>query len=123
MARLESMDFQESNLFGINNPYAAAIAGMEQYAEAMKMLSESSSALEGGQIQVGSKKAFDGGNIMSGVGLGAAAGAAVGSVIPVVGTLIGGAVGAFVGGIVGLFSRKTVPVFESLKQKIWRNIR
>lgn len=117
MARLESMDFQDSNLFGINNPYAAAIAGMEQYAEAMKMLSESSSSLEGGQVQVGSKKAFDGGNVMSGVGLGAAAGAAVGSVIPAVGTLIGGAVGAFVGGIVGLFSRKTVPVFESLKQK------
>ena len=57
-------------------------------------------------------------NVGSGIGLGATAGAALGSLIlPVVGTAIGAVVGAIIGGTIGLASKKTVDVFDTLKNK------
>lgn len=117
MLRIESEAYGEANIFGVENPYSRAIAGAKQYAQATKELYDAQKAVEGGQVQTGTKKVVSGSNVMGGVGAGAAVGAAVGSFIPVIGNLLGAGIGALVGGIVGLVSRKTVPVFENLKTK------
>lgn len=121
MTKLEAMGFKQSNLFGVENPYSEAIAGMNQYAEAMKMLNDNAGMLGAGQVQTGTKKVTDAGNVMGGVGAGAAAGAAIGTAIGGwafgLGTVIGAGVGAIVGGITGAAAKKTVPVFESLKSQ------
>lgn len=117
MLRIESEAYGEANIFGVENPYSRAIAGAKQYAQATKELYDAQKAVEGGQVQTGTKKVVSGSNVMGGVGAGAAVGAAVGSFIPVIGNLLGAGIGALVGGIVGLVSRKTVPVFENLKKK------
>lgn len=117
MLRIESEAYGKANIFGVENPYSRAIAGAKQYAQATKELYDAQKAVEGGQVQTGTKKVVSGSNVMGGVGAGAAVGAAVGSFIPVIGNLLGAGIGALVGGIVGLVSRKTVPVFENLKKK------
>jgi tape measure domain-containing protein len=117
MARIELEAYRESNLFGVENPYARAIAGARQYAASMKEIAEVGAELENGQVQTGTKKVVSGKNTGIGVGGGAAAGAVIGSIIPGLGTAIGAVVGGLVGGIIGLFSKKTVPVFESLAKR------
>ncbi|MBN2747475.1 MAG: hypothetical protein JXR34_12175 [Bacteroidales bacterium] len=113
LAAIELNAYQESNLFGIENPYARAIAGAKQYGEAMTQLQASAAALENGQVQTGTKKKTSGKNVVTG----AVAGAALGTIIPGVGNVIGAVVGGLVGGLVGLFTKKTVPVFASLKKQ------
>jgi BMFP domain-containing protein YqiC len=117
MARIELEAYKENNLFGVENPYSRAISGARQYAASMKELTGLASELENGQVQTGTKKVVSGKNVISGVGYGAAAGLAIGSIVPVIGNAVGLVVGGIVGGIVGLFSRKTVPVFESLAKQ------
>lgn len=117
LMRIEAEGYKEANLFGVENPYSRAIAGAKQYAQSTKELYNATKALEGGQVQTGTKKVVDAGNVATGVGSGAAVGAAVGSFIPVIGNLVGAGIGALIGGIVGLAATKTVPVFESLKSK------
>ena len=117
LMRIEAEGYKEANLFGVENPYSRAIAGAKQYAQSTKELYDATKALEGGQVQTGTKKVVSGKNVAAGVGSGAAVGAAVGSFIPVIGNLVGAGIGALVGGIVGLASTKTVPVFETLKKK------
>lgn len=117
MARIEAESYKTANIFGIENPYAKAIAGAKQYAEASKLLAEQTEKLSQGKVQTGSKKVVSGQNVGSGIGAGAAIGAAVGSFIPVVGTLLGAGIGALVGGLVGVIATKTEPVFQSLSEK------
>ena len=122
LLRIEALNYKESNIFGIENPYARAIAGARQYTQSMSELNAAALKLNDGQIQTGTKKAVSGKNVMSGVGSGAALGAAIGGiagagVFSLPAAAIGAAIGAVVGGIVGLLSTKTVKVFESLKQK------
>ena len=117
LARIELQAYQEGNIFGVENPYARAIAGANEYAEAINELNKSASILAQGQVQVGTTKKVSGANVAKGVGSGAAVGAAVGSFIPVVGTAVGAVVGGILGGITGLFAKKSVPVFESLAKK------
>lgn len=121
LLRIEADAYQQANIFGVENPYAKAISGAKQYADASKELYTATKALEGGQIQTGTKKVVDGGNVGTGVGSGAAVGAAVGTAVGGwalgLGTVIGAGIGALIGGIVGLASTKTVPVFASLKEK------
>lgn len=110
MMRIETSEFTESNLFGVQNPFDGAIAGASKYAQAMKELNASVNQLAGGRIQTGTEKVVSGKNIVSG----AAAGAAIGSIIPGLGTAIGAGIGALVGGIFGATQKKVVPVFDSL---------
>lgn len=117
MLRIEELEYQQSNVFGVENPYAKAIAGANQYRQSMTELNDSLGKLAGGQIQVGTKKVVSGKNIATGAAAGATAGAAIGSVIPVIGTALGGLIGGALGGLFGATKKKVVPVFESLAQK------
>lgn len=117
MLKLEAMDYKQQNIFGVENPYKKAIDGAAQYSAAMLDLRKQTAALADGQVQTGTKKAVDWGNVGKGAGVGVAAGAALGSVIPGIGTAIGAAVGGAIGLIAGLVSTKTVPVFESLSSQ------
>lgn len=117
MLRIEELEYQQSNIFGVENPYAKAIAGANQYRQSMTELNASLNKLAGGQIQVGTKKVVSGKNIATGAAAGATAGAAIGSVIPVIGTALGGLIGGALGGLFEATKKKVVPVFESLAQK------
>lgn len=117
MQRIEAAEYKESNLFGVENPYAKAIAGAKQYAETMYGLQDLSRTLARGQVQVGTKSVLSGSNILKGAGGGAAAGAALGSIIPGLGTAIGAGIGTLFGAVFGSTQRKLVPVFESLGKK------
>lgn len=114
LARIEMEAYNDSNIFGVENPYSKAIAGARQYSSAIAELNKSASTLSQGQVQTGTKQQVDVGNIATGIGAGAAVGAAIGSFIPVIGNLLGAAIGAAIGGIAGAVTTKTVPVFESL---------
>lgn len=117
LLRIEALAYKQSNIFGIENPYARAIAGAKQYAQSILEMQIASNKLSDGKVQVGTKKVVSGGNVATGMASGASVGAAIGSFVPVIGTLLGGAIGAALGGILGLVSIKTVPVFESLSKK------
>lgn len=117
MAKIELQAYQESNLFGVENPYSRAIAGAKQYGEAMNQLQLAAADLENGLVQVSTTKKVSGSNIIDGAGKGAVAGYLIGSVIPGIGNAIGAVVGGLIGGIAGLFSKKTVPVFNTLKRQ------
>ena len=114
MLNLEALDYKEQNIFGVENPYKAAIDGARQYSEAMRLLQEQITKLNKGKVQTGTKKAIDWANVGKGAAAGAAAGAIAG----------GGAfswlttgIGAAIGAVAGLVSTKVVPVFESLTEK------
>ena len=117
MMRIEQLEYQESNIFGVENPYKKAIDGAKQYSQAMQELNASIGSLAAGQMQTGTKKVVSGKNALSGAGAGAGAGAALGSIIPGVGTAIGAGIGALIGGIFGSSKKKVVPVFESLTKQ------
>ncbi|OJV19351.1 MAG: hypothetical protein BGO30_07215 [Bacteroidetes bacterium 41-46] len=117
LLKIKAYEYSQANLFGVENPFARAIAGAQRYAAAMKELN---TAINEGKVQTGTKKAVSGGNVATGFGAGAAAGAAIGGLAtswsgPF--ALIGAAIGAVIGGVIGLLARKTVPIFESLKKK------
>ncbi len=91
-----------------------------------KTLSDSSKALKDANEQrdkamdkfwqseaiVGKKNAISGGNVLSGIGAGAALGAGIGTLLG--GPIIGTAVGALIGGLVGLFSKKKKDITKPL---------
>ena len=115
MLSIESLAYKEANLFGVENPYARAIAGANQYGVAMGELAKAASKLEGGQVQTGTKKVASGSNIVSAAAGGAVIGAAIGGgILSIPAAVIGGVVG----GLIGLLAaKKSVPVFESLKKQ------
>lgn len=117
MARIELKAYQQSNIFGVENPYSKAIAGASQYATAMTEIRSASLAISGGNVQTGTKQVVSGGNIAMGLGAGAGVGAAIGTIFGPLGTAIGAGIGALVGAGVGAITKKTVPVFESLTEK------
>ena len=114
---IEEQGYRRANLFGVENPYARAIAGARQYATAMQQLSESLGRLQRGQMQVGTRKVVSGANTASGAAAGAGVGAAVGSFLPGIGTAIGAGIGALLGGVFGATQHKVVPVFKSLVEQ------
>lgn len=119
MLQLEQYEYQQQNIFGVENPYKKAIDNAELYRQSMFALVDMQNKLAQGQVQTGTKKVVDWGNVGSGVGAGAAAGAAIGTAIGGwamgIGTVIGTAIGALVGGLTAAFAaKKVVPVFEGL---------
>ncbi len=117
MMRIEALKYKEDNIFGVENPYAKAIAGAKEYAQASSELADATLKLDNGQVQTDTKEVVSGANVAKGAGEGAATGAVIGSLFGPLGTLIGAGVGAIAGGIVGAVNTKTVPVFENLKKK------
>lgn len=116
MQRIEQQGYKSSNVWGVENPYARAIAGAKQYAQSMKELNQLAQTLGQGSVQTGTKKVVSGKNVAGGLAGGAAVGAAVGSFIPVIGNVVGAAIGGLLGGIFGASKKKVVPVFQSLAQ-------
>lgn len=116
MQRIELQGYKSSNAWGVENPYARAIAGAKQYAQSMKELNQLAQTLGRGSVQTGTKKVVSGKNVAGGLAGGAAVGAAVGSFIPVIGNVVGAAIGGLLGGIFGASKKKVVPVFQSLAQ-------
>lgn len=116
MLQIEALEYKETNIFGIADPYKEATSSALQYLTAMEELAKASEALKAGQVQTGTKKVVNGQNVATGLAAGAALGAAVGSVIPGLGTAIGAAIGAALGAITGALTFETVPVFESLAE-------
>ena len=111
LLKIEAESYQDANIFGIENPYAKAIAGVREYAKAMASLNKDWS---GAQVQIGTKKVADAGNIATGMGTGAVIGALVSGPF----ALIGAAIGAVIGGAIALFAApKTVAVWEDLAKK------
>ena len=114
MLKLDALDYKQQNIFGVENPYKKAIDGAFQYRDAMAELNKMAGDLNGGQVQTGTKKAIDWGNVGKGAAAGAAVGAAAGGgVFSWLTTGIGAAIGA----IAGAFSTKVVPIMESLQSK------
>lgn len=119
MLNLDSLDYSQRNLFGVENPYKRAIDGARQYGEAMGTLNSRLGELADGQVQVGTKKVSNwknvGKGVAAGAGVGAAVGTAVGGWAAGIGTVIGTAIGSVVGGLGALFGgKKKVAVYESL---------
>lgn len=114
MLKIEALEYKETNIFGVDDPYKEATSSALQYLEAMKQLQAASDALNEGQVQTGTKHKVNGKNVATGLAAGAGLGAAIGSIIPGLGTAIGAAIGAAVGGIIGAATTEVVPVFESL---------
>ena len=117
MARIETEKYKESNIFGVEDPYAKAIAGAMQYAAAMEELNATAALIESGKVQTGTEQKISWGNVAAGAGAGAGAGAAIGSFFGPLGTFIGAGIGALIGATAGAFATKTVEVFSSLKDK------
>lgn len=117
LARIELKAYSESNIFGVENPYARAISGAKEYAASMQELHSVIATMGAGKIQTGTKKVVSGKNVVSGVASGAAVGAAVGSFVPVIGNAVGAVIGGILGGIFGATQKKVVPVFESLSKQ------
>lgn len=115
--RVEMLEYQQANFFGVENPFQAAVDGAMQYAQAIQELVGLEEDLANALIQTGTAKKVDWENVGTGAAAGAVLGATIGSAIPVVGTLIGAAAGAIIGGLVGLFDREVVPVFATLKDE------
>jgi len=117
MLKIETYAYKEANLFGVENPYSRAIAGAKQYGAAMGEMESAAKKLEGGQVQVGTKKVVSGANVAGAAGAGVMGAVAVGAAIGMATGPIGMVIGAAIGGLIGLFAaKKTVPVFESLKK-------
>ena len=118
MLNLESLDYKQRNIFGVENPYKKAIDGAVQYGEAMAKLQEQSAKLAGGKVQTGTRKGINWANVGKGAAIGASAGAVAGAgIFSGLTAAAGAAIGAGAGIITGLLSRKVVPVFENLTDK------
>jgi hypothetical protein len=85
----------------------AYIDAQKKYQEAAKDFNES-------EAIVGKKNAVSGGNVLKGVGAGAAIGAGIGAFGGPVTLAIGAGIGALVGGIVGLFTKKKKDILRPL---------
>lgn len=91
----------------INDSVKALNDAQKGYGDAAKKFNES-------EAIVGKKNVVSGGNVLSGIGAGAALGAGIGTIVPVIGTAIGAVVGGIVGGLVGLFAKKKKDVVAPL---------
>ena len=117
--RIEALAYRQSNIFGVENPYAKALAGAKQYSQAMTELQGITAKLnKEGQVQVDTKRKSTWSNVLKGIGIGAAGGAIAGGgllsgITAGVGAIIGGAVGLGV----GLFSKRVEPVMAKLTDK------
>jgi hypothetical protein len=91
----------------ISDSTAAFTDAQGKYQEALK-------AFQSSEAVVGKKDVVSGGNVLKGVGAGAALGAGIGSFFGPVGTAIGAAAGAITGALVGLFTKKKKDIVAPL---------
>lgn len=116
LLKLEAMDAEPTNMFGVEDPSKRLKDSVAKFKEAREMLDEYSEELAMGQVQTGTKKNMDWGTLATHIGTATAAGAGAGTAFGPWGTLIGGIVGSITGTITGIVNGlKEVPVFESLR--------
>lgn len=115
LLKLEAMDAEPTNIFGVEDPSKGLKDSVAKFKEARKMLDEYSEELAMGQVQIGTKKNMDWGtlgtHIITGAGAGTV-GASWAGPFAWIGTVVGAVVGTVTGIVNGL---KEVPVFESLR--------
>ena len=119
MIKLDDLEYQQRNLFGVEDPYKKLQDNAKKYEEASKATREALEKLSvEGAVKVGQKAKADMATAASDALKGAAMGAMAGSVVGPWGTAIGAAAGAIGGFITGVFrSREMVDVFDNLKTK------
>ena len=120
---LDEMDYEQSNAWGVEDPFAKVNAKVQRAMAAAAELRASLSELENGQVKVGTKLVESTPNVLKGLGIGAGTGATIGGAIA---GWIGAAIGAVMGGIFGAgtaqqFAQERVDVFASLKD-VYGNI-
>ena len=114
---LDEMDYEQSNAWGVEDPFAKVDAKALRAMAAAKELQATISELENGKVQTGTKQVVSGTNTLKGVGIGLGTGASIGGAIAGwIGAAIGAAIGAVVGGTgAAAFATKTVPVYDKIK--------
>ena len=119
MIKLDDLEYQQRNMFGVEDPYKKLQDNAKKYEEASKATREALEKLSvEGVVKVGQKAKADMATAASDALKGAAMGAMAGSVAGPWGTAIGAAAGAIGGFITGVFrSREMVDVFDNLKSK------
>lgn len=119
MIKLDDLEYQQRNMFGVEDPYKKLQDNAKKYEEASKATREALEKLSvEGVVKVGQKAKADMATAASDALKGAAMGAMAGSVVGPWGTAIGAAAGAIGGFITGVFrSREMVDVFDNLKSK------
>ena len=127
MIKLDELEYQQRNMFGVEDPYKKLQDNAKKYEEASKATRTALEKLANeGLIKTGQRAKEDVAGVaqdaLSGAAMGAMAGFAAGTVIPGIGNAVGTAVGAIVGTvggfITGIFkNREMVDVFDNLKSK------
>lgn len=114
---LDEMDYEQSNVWGVEDPFEKARVKIDRAMAAAKELQATMTELGNGQVQTGTKQVVSGSNTLKGVGYGLGTGASIGGAI---GGWIGAAIGAAIGAVVGgtsaaAFATETIPVYNKLK--------
>lgn len=115
LLKLNSMDIEPTNIFGIEDNSQGLKDSVAKFKETRKILDEYSKELSKGKVQTGTEKGFEWATLGKHVVAGAAAGTAIGSFagpFAWIGTIAGAVVGTVTGIVDGL---KEIPVFESLR--------
>lgn len=120
MLNIEQWEFQQKNMFGVEDPYNKLYSLLNQSKEAQKATTEAVEKLGiEGRVQVGWGTEHEDKTMAEYIGGGAATGATVGTVAYAgIGTAIGAVVGAIAGGIVGYFASEDLyPIYNSIAGK------
>lgn len=120
MLNIEQWEFQQKNMFGVEDPYNKLYSLLNQSKEAQKATTEAVEKLGiEGRVQVGWGTEHEEKTMAEYIGGGAATGATVGTAAYAgIGTAIGAVVGAIAGGIVGYFASEDLyPIYNSIAGK------
>lgn len=120
MLNIEQWEFQQKNMFGVEDPYNKLYSLLNQSKEAQKATTEAVEKLGiEGRVQVGWGTEHEDKTMAEYIGGGAATGATVGTAAYAgIGTAIGAVVGAIAGGIVGYFASEDLyPIYNSIAGK------
>lgn len=127
MIKLDDLEYQQRNMFGVEDPYKKLQDNAKKYEEASKATRTALEKLANeGLIKTGQRAKEDVAGVaqdaLSGAAMGAMAGFAAGTVIPGIGNAVGTAVGAIVGTVGGFITgiiknKEMVDVFDNLKSK------
>ncbi len=104
--KLEALDYEQANIFGVENPYSKALASSKQLKKSQEELLKLTDSLSKIKVKVDEKEVADAFSVVSGAIEGATLGLIVGSIVPVIGTVLGTVVGGIFGTFKGWFSGK-----------------
>ncbi len=119
MIELSKMEYEQKNIFGVEDPYKKLEDNAKKYAKARELTYDAISKVESqGIIKVGEETKEKWDQIAKDTLIGAGVGAAAGSTAMGVGAAVGAVAGAVTGFVTGLFAEKeVVEVFDTLQNK------